>query len=42
MKDKEETKNEQPQQQQPVDYDKQWNVSGYYLDDEGFDIRDRD
>ena len=24
------------------DYDKQWNVSGYYNDDEGNDIRDRD
>ena len=24
------------------DNDKQWNVSGYYNDDEGNDIRDRD
>ena len=23
-------------------YDKQWNVQGYYLDNDGFDIRDRD
>ena len=25
-----------------VDYDKLWNVQGYYSDDEGNDIRDRD
>jgi len=25
-----------------VNYDKMWNVSGYYNDDEGNDIRDRD
>lgn len=25
-----------------TDYDKTWNVSGYYNDDEGNDIRDRD
>jgi hypothetical protein len=25
-----------------VDYDKLWNVEGYYSDDEGNDIRDRD
>ena len=47
MKDKKETKNEQPQPQpqQPErvrDYDKYWNVTGYYLDSEGYDIRDRD
>jgi len=25
-----------------VDYDKLWNLQGYYNDDEGNDIRDRD
>jgi len=25
-----------------VNYDKMWNVEGYYNDDEGNDIRDRD
>lgn len=25
-----------------VDYDKQWNVSGYYDDNDGNDVRDRD
>ena len=37
--------NNQPQPQQPErvrDYDDLWGVSGYYLDDEGNDIRDRD
>tara|TARA_B100000700_G_C14749935_1_gene717042 strand:- start:596 stop:733 length:138 start_codon:yes stop_codon:yes gene_type:complete len=42
MKDKQETKNEQPQQPERIDYDKQWNVSGYYNDNDGNDIRDRD
>jgi hypothetical protein len=33
----------QPQQLERVrDYDKYWNVTGYYLDSEGHDIRDRD
>ena len=27
---------------QPVNYDKEWGVSGYYKDDDGRDIRDRD
>ena len=26
----------------PVNYDTQWNVQGYYNDNDGFDIRDRD
>jgi hypothetical protein len=30
-----------PQHRKP-NYDKMWNVSGYYNDDEGNDIRDRD
>ena len=47
MKDKQETKNEQlPQPPKEIwvapNYDKQWGVSGYYLDDDGYDIRDRD
>jgi len=25
-----------------TNYDELWNVSGYYLDNDGFDIRDRD
>ena len=25
-----------------VNYDKMWNVEGYYNDNDGFDIRDRD
>ena len=29
-------------QPEPVNYDKQWDVSGYYKDDDGRDIRDRD
>ena len=31
-----------PTQQPRTNYDKLWNVSGYYNDDEGNDIRDRD
>ena len=27
---------------EPVNYDKLWNVQGYYNDNDGFDIRDRD
>ena len=29
-------------QPEPVNYDKQWDVSGYYKDNDGRDIRDRD
>ena len=30
------------QQPERIDYDAMWGVSGYYNDDEGNDIRDRD
>jgi len=42
MESKEETKTQQPQQPERIDYDAMWGVSGYYNDDEGNDIRDRD
>ena len=29
-------------QYRKVNFDKMWNVEGYYNDNEGFDIRDRD
>jgi len=31
-----------PTSQEVYDYDSTWGVSGYYLDNDGFDIRDRD
>ncbi len=47
MKDNKENNNEQlPEPQKEIgvapNYDKQWGVSGYYLDNDGNDIRDRD
>ncbi len=38
----ESTKNIEGQPQRVKDYDAYWGVTGYYLDSEGFDIRDRD
>ena len=40
MKDKEETK--QAAAPEVPNYDEMWSVSGYYLDNDGNDIRDRD
>lgn len=40
MKDKEEAK--QAAAQEVPNYDEMWGVSGYYLDNDGNDIRDRD
>jgi len=40
MKDKEEAK--QAAAQEVPNYDEMWSVSGYYLDNDGNDIRDRD
>ena len=45
MKDKEESQNNLPPaelQAISTDYDTMWGVSGYYLDNDGNDIRDRD
>tara|TARA_Y100000592_G_C5473801_1_gene321051 strand:- start:3222 stop:3494 length:273 start_codon:yes stop_codon:yes gene_type:complete len=45
MKDKEEPQNNLPPaelQAISTDYDTMWGVSGYYLDNDGNDIRDRD
>jgi hypothetical protein len=38
----ESTQNIEGQPQRVKDYDAYWGVTGYYLDSEGFDIRDRD
>ena len=38
----ESTQNIEGEPQRVKDYDAYWGVTGYYLDSEGYDIRDRD